>query len=219
MIGRLRLRARYAVPMSVMKAVGECVSRPVPGLVDPARGDRAADDEDALVRGFHRVVRAREQLYVGSGSGVLAVRSELGQPVAVQVRLVPHDVLADAGNTPDDVGGEAGELGACRGGQRRRSAAEVHHGRDDANAQEVACGGYRLERSKLPGRNRALAGLPDRRDPDRVEAGRLGQLHLRHRHGRVGVAALILGRAHVHPVTPERMGGQRPGPRGRRAVR
>src|SRR6185295_8671600 len=71
----------------------------------------------------------------------------------------------------------------------------------------VACGGYRLERSELPGGNRGLAGLPDRRDPDRVEAGRLGQLHLRHRDGRVGVAALILRRAHVHPLTPERLGG------------
>ena len=38
MIGRLRFSARYAVPMSVMKAVGECVSRPVPGLSIP-RGE------------------------------------------------------------------------------------------------------------------------------------------------------------------------------------
>jgi len=38
MIGRVRLSARYAVPMSVMNAVGECVSRPVPGRSMP-RGE------------------------------------------------------------------------------------------------------------------------------------------------------------------------------------
>jgi len=81
------------------------------GPVDPARRDGAADDEDALVRRLHRVIRAREQLDIGGRSGILAVRPELREPVAVQVRLVPHDVLADARNAPDDVGSEAGELG------------------------------------------------------------------------------------------------------------
>ena len=96
MIGRLRFSARYAVPMSRDEGRRRVRVASGAGPVDPARGDRAADDEDALVRGFHRVVRAREQLYVGGRSGILAVRSELGEPVAVQVRLVPHDVLADA---------------------------------------------------------------------------------------------------------------------------
>jgi len=35
MMGRLRFNARYAVPMSAMNAVGECVSRPVPGRSMP----------------------------------------------------------------------------------------------------------------------------------------------------------------------------------------
>ena len=179
---------------------------PGAGTVDPARRDRAADDEDAFVRRFHRVVRTRKQLDVGARSDVLAVRSELRQPVAVQVRLVAHDVLTDARNALDDVGREARELVACRGGQGRCAAAEVHQRRDDANAEEVAGGGNRLERRELSGRDRGLTGLPDRRDPDRVEARRFGQLHLGHGHGRVGVSALVLGGAHVHPVAPERVG-------------
>src|SRR6476646_1539396 len=56
--------------------------------------------------------------------------------------------------------------------------------------------------------NGGLAGLPDRRDPDRVEAGGLGQLHLRHRHCGIGVPALVLGCTHVHPVARERLGRQ-----------
>ena len=135
---------------------------------------------------------------VGRRCNVLTVRAELREPVAVEVRLVADDVLADRRHTADEVGREAGELVPRGRRQRRHAAADGHDRRDDPDVEEDAGCGDRLKRLQLIGRHRALARLPVRGDADRVESRRLGQLHFHHRDLRVRIPALVLGGAHVH---------------------
>ena len=168
------------------------------GPVDAARRHRAAVDEDVRIDRLHRVVGAREQVHVCRRGDVLAVRAELREPVAVEVRLVPDDVLADGREAPDEVGGELAELRPRRRRERRGAAADRHHRGNDPDVEEHAGRSDRLQRLQLVGRDGREALGPVRGDADRVEAGRLGQLQLGHRDLWVGVPALVLGRAHEH---------------------
>ena len=92
--------------MSVMNVVGEWVSRPVPGRSIPRGASEPPSMKTPLSAAFISVVRLREQLHVRRRGNVLALRAELGQPVAVQIWLVADDVLANARKTAHEVGGE-----------------------------------------------------------------------------------------------------------------
>ena len=109
------------------------------------------------------------------------------------------------GHLPDEVRREARELRARGGSQRSGVAAEVHDRRDDPDAEELTGSADGLERSQFVRRDHALTRFPDDRDPDRVEAGGLRELHLGQGDRRVGVPSLVLGGAHVHAVTSKRV--------------
>ena len=66
--------------------------------------DRAPDYEGARVDGLDRVVRTREQLLVRTRGHILAVAAELGQPVAIDVRLVADNHVPHLRDTADEIG-------------------------------------------------------------------------------------------------------------------
>src|SRR5581483_12173539 len=102
---------------------------------------------------------------------VFAVRAELRQPEAVQVRLVPDDEVPEPGNGAREGGGVAREARLLAVGERGRPAAEVVDGDEHLQPVERRGLGQVPELEKLlRARLRALR-VPDRRDPDGVEPG------------------------------------------------
>src|SRR5215208_5276231 len=64
------------------------------GLVVAARREPDPDHTHSRVRGLDRVVRDRQELEKCGCGGIAAVRVELGEPEAIQVRLVADDHAA-----------------------------------------------------------------------------------------------------------------------------
>ena len=69
-------------------------------LVAAAWRQRAPVHDGVCAHSLHRVVGVSEELLVRAGGDVLAVRPELRQPEAVDVRLVADDEVIEAGEAP-----------------------------------------------------------------------------------------------------------------------
>ncbi len=153
-----------------MNVVGEWVSRPVLGLSTPRGASAPPQIRRVGCGGLRGVVDLREQGEIEGGGEVLAVLAELGEPEAVEVRLVADDHVADRRHVSHDRGDVGRERGSLVLRQRGRRGAAMEDGEVDPEiAFAGPCGGVSQDRQLLRAR-RGEAGLPVARDPEGVEA-------------------------------------------------
>ena len=192
-----------------MNVVGECVLRRAVGSSWPCGETAPPITFDLRVDGLERVVGLRQQPLVVAGGDVGAGRAELRPPEAVEVRLVADDEVVDVRQLLRERGAEGGVLRACLGRHRRRLRAPLVDGEDYPDPVELRRVGRVLQHRELVRVGSGVAGRPDRRLADDVEAGEPSQVHLRLGGHEVGRLARVLGRADEHPAAGEGGGGQR----------
>ncbi len=167
-------------------------------VVGAARGERAAEDDDVRRHRLQRVVGLGEEREVRGRGDVLAVRPELREPEAVQVRLVADRVVAHGGERLRERGDELRELRARLLGQRRRPAARMRDDEEDLHLVRGRREHRVLERREVAAGRLDLVGEPVLGHPDRGEAGRLRPEHLGLRKRRVALLGHVGRRPDDH---------------------
>ena len=132
------------------------------GIVSAPRRECPSDDADVVGHGLEGVVRLGKQRQVVARGDVLAVRPELRQPEAVEVRLVADDEVAVLGNLARERGCVGGELRPQRRRARRGAAADMLDDQERANVGLLGGDRGSSELVHLPGRRFPLAGGPER---------------------------------------------------------
>src|SRR5919198_2104709 len=178
--------------------------------VFPARRDGATEDDDLRGDLLQRVVRFREQRLVCRRRCVGAVRVELRQPPAVEVRFVPDDEVADLGQGARQRGRIRGELIARLLRQRRGAITKVRDGEHDRHAVELGRVDDVCQRVEVLRVGLRLSRRPHLAHAHGVESGEAQQVHLRLCADERRLADRVLGRADQHRRTARgRLSGQR----------